>query len=84
MKEQEEAENRQKAEEEKSSGQVVDEELSDRDIRLGETLMDSVNHQLKAMGKEGDSSDDEAAGKRKMDKACSQCVSQKQDCIVSG
>ena len=82
-KEQEEAEIRRKAEEEKSSGQVADEELSDRDIRQGETLMDSVNCRLKAMGKEGDLSDDEAAGKRKMDKACSRCVSRKQDCTVS-
>ena len=82
-KEQEEVENRWKADEEKSSGAVADEELSDQDIRPGETLMDSVNCRLKAMGKEGNSSDDEAAGKRNMDKACSRCVSWKQDCIVS-
>ena len=71
VKEQEDAENKQKAEEEKLLGQATDDD--EDDIRPGETLVQSVQHWLKAMGKEQESSGDEAGGKRKMDKACSQC-----------
>ena len=62
-KEQEDAENRWKAEEEKSLGQAADDE---DDIRLGETLVQSVHRQLKAMGKEQESSGDKVGGKKKL------------------